>query len=1182
MTSFDIFILNRLRPLDFLKALLAILMMTYILTAPLDVQASPREVVIWVWGGGGIEEIEVNGTKVYLSPPPPFINLSLESLFLADAIATTKLHTLLKEYAERGGMVLVFSETSSNRTGEWLRSEHLGQGLICYFNGSLKDALPHFLKLPFVKTVEKHTVLAITYNGPTSPPLGVLELKGRSFIRRLLDVNKAALTVEPGVYKLSLYHLFHEERPDAYPISVGRSVAINLTLYVKSKLYIVRTRDLNLSVSGATLAETFENSGFIIDIYEIVAPFSDYLKTRIEYDNVSVAVNIPSGGDYVYQLVGIENLSKIVVRDQRGEPLPNPHVVLEYTVGSKSYVWAWRGGRDGTIYVPKNLNNATSKSWLILSYANTPLPYAGGRGLIKVKERRYLIAELQPGSYAYFYSKEQGFVPARVYNSISGSIYIVATPRSSTVVATVYSKGERVRTELPLKPPGTISYFENLVLEAMRASALAELESAREALREAEEEFKKSGELTAYAISVEDLINRAKELVGRAEKELNESRFVAAKYAAEAAIDLARKAVSLSAKSRISSGANIVLLLVFTAFSAIALSSILFTGYTRVVAAITISVALWAAIYVLHPGVAFLFSPEDPLTIRRLLLLASVLTAFTYLVLVEIPSYFEDQDPEKAGLIATLAIVAGLATRNLRRRPLRTVLTAFTIGIAVFAFISFTSVGYGISVIKTPTPIPSTNKMPAIKVMARLYTDEVSVVKDLAPEAVPVPRYMSSSEYLLAKDKARYRVEGLLGVDFEKEDAVSSISSIIVSGGKPEGRDWVMISEEAAKALNVKPGDYIDVYFAGGYLHLTKLRVAAIFSSGKMAAIRDVDGSYLRPSKYVSTEYGGGRQLVDPEALIIVSTETARRLWASLHGYVFYLSDKKKAEGAAVSIAERLGVPVALAVEGRSHIYYRVLGLRVTGSEATIIFVISCFVAANAMLAAVYERRKELAIYTALGMNPSHVQLVFVVESLLLGLSVVGLASLAALAFISLVPRVPSLASLKPSLTPEWLLLASFLAVATSVIAGLKPAEKASMEVVPSLIRRWSFAKIRHGVIREELPFKIDAHLIERHLEFMKKRIESVYPPHSVLLRTKTWYEKRGDTWVLTVEADLVSEGRVSAVFTLTYRPLDSKFYGVTLEAKPTTVSKYHYLEVAYAIADEIRKSMLAWQALYR
>jgi len=148
---------------------------------------------------------------------------------------------------------------------------------------------------------------------------------------------------------------------------------------------------------------------------------------------------------------------------------------------------------------------------------------------------------------------------------------------------------------------------------------------------------------------------------------------------------------------------------------------------------------------------------------------------------------------------------------------------------------------------------------------------------------------------------------------------------------------------------------------------------------------------------------------------------------------------------------------------------------------ATIIF--------NTMLGSVMERRREVGIYNAIGLNPGHVVMFFLAESLVFGLvgSVAGYLIGQAL---SLFITHFELIDLNLNYSSTSVLLVIFLTIATVLLSTVYPAMMAARAAVPSGQRRWSLPQPEGDEIHVQFPFSYDAERVKGVCAYLREYMQ--------------------------------------------------------------------------------------------
>jgi len=132
---------------------------------------------------------------------------------------------------------------------------------------------------------------------------------------------------------------------------------------------------------------------------------------------------------------------------------------------------------------------------------------------------------------------------------------------------------------------------------------------------------------------------------------------------------------------------------------------------------------------------------------------------------------------------------------------------------------------------------------------------------------------------------------------------------------------------------------------------------------------------------------------------------------------------------------------------------------------ATIIF--------NTMLGSVMERKREIGIYNAIGLNPTHVMMFFLAESLVYGL-VGAVAGYLIGQILSVVITQLDIVELNLNYSSMSVLVVIFLSMATVLLSTLYPATLAARAAVPSGQRRWAAPQPTDDEVQVKFPFSYD------------------------------------------------------------------------------------------------------------
>ena len=618
------------------------------------------------------------------------------------------------------------------------------------------------------------------------------------------------------------------------------------------------------------------------------------------------------------------------------------------------------------------------------------------------------------------------------------------------------------------------------------------------------------------------------------------------------------------------------------------------------------------ALYCFHPGFAIVLPPGDPLALRKLLFYGSLYVVLFYLVFVEFPSHLAPAPtPERPHFWGAVAMAFHIGGSNARKRRLRSALTLLTIALSVTAFVAFMSISPGFVTTYSLLPRRTSAVNPSVSTDLRRYLTHEYLM--LYSELLGSPKiaYLYKSRpiarastmdrdgwvylYVLRANGRSFEVHGVLGIVPSAERQVMPIESIIVEGRLMEDgeSEAVLISDEASRALGVSVGDAVELRSPITGETVMRLTVVGVFSSRSMEELYDTTGRPYRTYTYrvaeISPSGGISWQLLPSRGayVIVVSREAAWRLGTYLARVAIPAGSLGEAKRMAEALARYLDLGVSLAHDGESVLVSQISGLRVTGEASLVPIAICYLIIANSMLTSVYERRREFGIYSALGLNPSHIKYLLIAEAALLGITGGGVGYLAGLSLANMIVRWRLLAGLKINVTPLWAVGSLVLSMVLVMLSVIYPAEKASLQVVPSLERRWRFrGNIRRGLV-EDLPSRVEAHLIWDFVEFVRRRVEVAFPPYSLYLRSSSRIEERkvarGHRVDVVIIAEIISEIASGAEFRLICeRGEGERLYRLRLSVRPLAVAGSRYKWLVYTVTDEIRKAILAWQAIYK
>jgi len=526
--------------------------------------------------------------------------------------------------------------------------------------------------------------------------------------------------------------------------------------------------------------------------------------------------------------------------------------------------------------------------------------------------------------------------------------------------------------------------------------------------------------------------------------------------------------------------------------------------YKRIIAFSAILIVVIAIIYGVHPAFRLAYSP-------MVVILAFFIMGLSVIVTLIIFFRFEDEVTRlqsRAKLVQSgeigrwKAFVAAflLGVSNLRRRRLRTALTCVTLIILTFTIMSFTATK-------------------SMRRHARLIYDSHAPYqgfllknvnwRNLPPEAfgiisnafsgkgTAVPRVWMEDEDKTAatripiyfKDRG-FVAQGLVGLSHE-EGRVSGLDEILVGGRwlAAGERQAVLLSERMARNLGIDPhnpqGNFVSLWGMS-------FEVRGVFSGKKLQERSDLDGEPLTPVTFpreVSTEmtqeivdamesgddvreFQSRYQHIAGDQIIIVPYRTLLAAGGHLKGVAVRPDSLKSIQITARKLIDRFGLSLFSGEPDGTYLYHASDTMSYSGVPNIIIpLIISIFIVLNTMIGSVYERKREIAIYTSVGLAPSHVSFLFIAEALALAVLSVVFGYLLAQTTAKLFAETSLWSGITVNYSSMSGVAAMILVIAVVLVSVIYPSKVAGEIAMPDVNRSWTLPPAIGNELEITLPF---------------------------------------------------------------------------------------------------------------
>jgi len=463
------------------------------------------------------------------------------------------------------------------------------------------------------------------------------------------------------------------------------------------------------------------------------------------------------------------------------------------------------------------------------------------------------------------------------------------------------------------------------------------------------------------------------------------------------------------------------------------------------------------------------------------------------------------------GRSSATAAAVSLGLSNLKKRPLRTGLTAATLTLLTFTVLSFTSVQTTLRFYK----LPRSNRPPYAGGLVRdrnwrgLQPSTLDYVAShfrgralVAPRAFYIAETRGERAYVdfeVAGTGRASFANGLLGMTPE-EPEVMGIDRALLSGRwfRPGERNVCILPSDLAALVGLRPED------AGGAsirMLGADFAVVGVIDARQLDRMKDMDDERPTPIDMTmettgTSDWRGLSQ--DPRAAATMPIEAFTHLDAVntlILPYDFVMEVGGTLRSVAVTdFRDEMGKPasdyreeierfmarVALTMfvgEGeRVTVYSSIGATSVSGlGNLFIPVVIAALIVLNTMMGAVYERFREIGIYSSVGLAPNHIAALFLAEAAVFATLGAVLGYLIGQALILILNAFGMLGGLSVNYSSLSAVSSTLIVMATVLLSTLYPARKAADMAVPDVTRRWVFPAPDGDDWRFDFPFTLGA-----------------------------------------------------------------------------------------------------------
>lgn len=530
--------------------------------------------------------------------------------------------------------------------------------------------------------------------------------------------------------------------------------------------------------------------------------------------------------------------------------------------------------------------------------------------------------------------------------------------------------------------------------------------------------------------------------------------------------------------------------------------------YKRIIGFSAILLLLILIVARVHPAFELAYSPT-------VVILAFFIIGLSALVTTIIVLRFEDEmtllqrrasNKRPSEISSWKAFMAAffLGVSNLRRRRLRTVLTCLTLIILTFTIMSFTTV----KSMRRQNRLQLTTGAPYQGMLLKHMS-----WKDLPMQSLSIFRSLFNGQVLvgprvwLVADEptraARIRIsvagtpfifQGLTGLS-PREPAISGLDKILIKGRwfKPQRPNEILIPSRLADLVNIDPEkpDQPPLMLWG-----QRFQVVGIFSEKLLQQLTDLDDEPLTPATFPSetvmemTEvekeamesgedvqaFQGRYHHLDPGQVLILPAETLLQMGGAIKAVALRPTTPQEKNPAPL-LNDRFNLALFQGEENGVFLYNASDTMSYSGMPNILIpLLISILIVLNTMISSVFERKREIAVYTSVGLAPSHVSFLFVAEALAFAVLSAVLGYLLAQSSAAVLAGTSLWQGITVNYSSTAGIAAMLLVMGVVLLSVIYPSKVAANIAIPDVNMSWTMPTPVDDAMTVTLPFLMRFH----------------------------------------------------------------------------------------------------------
>jgi len=550
-------------------------------------------------------------------------------------------------------------------------------------------------------------------------------------------------------------------------------------------------------------------------------------------------------------------------------------------------------------------------------------------------------------------------------------------------------------------------------------------------------------------------------------------------------------------------------------------------------------------------------------------------------------------------LLSLLPTLTSIAKRNIKRKKLRTTLTVASVAFLILAMTALTSVSRVFELIVEPynspvmfngifirnvpaQPDPSTPYLP-ISFEDIDWLANKTGVQFVSPKIENIPKSENLGE--LIGPLGRSAVKGIVGLSKDEQVFTDFESRLIVSGKLIHGSEdmSIVISKALAARLGTAMGSsmVLEIRRGGVLIQALNFTISGIFDDLTAGNLVELDSQAFLPRRlaYDNATKAYNAVPCTPETVIVTSYQTALKAFAPIDAVmvsrvIFTMAGTESETADLVrELVYSREYSVYVSSEKEVKLHHLGFSVKIAGVDLTILVVIVALNIAMTMLNVVERRSKEITTLTAVGFNPSHIALLIVFESLVMGLIGGGLGYIGGLISYQVFSALSIELAVRPKLEWYWSVGGLALAIVVSLIAAVRPSLNAAMAAIPSGVRKAGMSGTQKEKREQEIyrtfvqreytvPIRVRDNEKELFVDYFTGRLSEVEGGFLLRVENLRYGEQQTEAGTLLewnfryVYGSYVSENKIIA-----FKRSDAELYDVKVRVEPESGVPDNFVE---------------------